>query len=67
MPLLPAHRRRPAAALLKHPVRYKLWTWVSKLNANHARYAWLSLFSVALVDLYIYLLATGVIDDPRFF
>ena len=31
------------------------------------RYAWFSLFSVALVDLYIYLLATNVIDDPRFF
>ena len=20
----------------KHPVRYRLWTWVSKLNASHA-------------------------------
>ena len=51
----------------KHPVRYRLWTWVSKLNARHANYAWASLFSVALVDLYIYLLASGVLDDPRFF
>jgi hypothetical protein len=51
----------------KHPVRYKLWTWVSVLNKRHANYAWLSLFSVALVDLYIYLLASGVFDDPRFF
>ena len=51
----------------KHPVRYRLWTWVSKLNARHANYAWSSLFSVALVDLYIFLLASGVIDDPRFF
>ena len=51
----------------KHPVRYKMWTFVSKLNNNHARYAWYSLFSVALVDLYIYLLATNVFDDPRFF
>ena len=25
----------------KHPVRYQMWTWVSKLNASHARYAWL--------------------------
>ena len=24
----------------KHPVRYRLWTWVSKLNAKHAHYAW---------------------------
>jgi len=51
----------------KHPVRYKLWTWVSTLNANHARYAWLSLFSVAFADLYVYLLSTGAFEDPRFF
>lgn len=51
----------------KHPVRYRLWTWVSKLNAHHAKYAWYSLFSVALVDLYIWLLAMGTFDDPRFF
>jgi hypothetical protein len=51
----------------KHPVRYKLWTWVSKLNRKHAQYAWLSLFSVALADLYVYLLAVGAFSDPRFF
>ncbi|GAB3765815.1 hypothetical protein [Microlunatus parietis] len=51
----------------KHPVRYKLWTWVSKLNARHSLLAWASLFSVALADLYIYLLSTGVITDVRFF
>ena len=51
----------------KHPVRYKMWTFVSKLNARHANYAWASLFSVALVDLYIFLLAANVFDDPRFF
>ena len=51
----------------KHPVRYRLWTWVSKLNTSHARYAWLSLFSVAIADFYIYLLSTGAIEDLRFF
>ncbi len=51
----------------KHPVRYRMWTFVSKLNARHAQYAWYSLFSVALVDLYIFLLAANVFDDPRFF
>ncbi len=51
----------------KHPVRYRAWTFVSRLNVNHARYAWVSLFSVALVDLYIYLLATGRIEDVKFF
>ena len=51
----------------KHPVRYKMWTWVSKHNARHGLYAWLSLFSIAIVDLYVYLLSTGAFEDPRFF
>ena len=51
----------------KHPVRYRLWTWVSKLNGGHARYAWLSLFSVAFADVYVLLLSTGAFSDPRFF
>ncbi|MCW2787215.1 MAG: hypothetical protein JWP74_3732 [Marmoricola sp.] len=51
----------------KHPVRYKLWTWVSKINIHHAKFAWYSLFSVALTDLYIYLLSNGTISETRFF
>jgi len=51
----------------KHPVRYRLWSAVSRMNRDHPKYAWLSLFSVALADLYVYLLATGVITDVRFF
>jgi hypothetical protein len=51
----------------RHPVRYRLWTWVSKLNAHHAKFAWYSLFSVAIADLYVWLLAANVFDDPRFF
>jgi hypothetical protein len=51
----------------KHPIRYRAWTFVSKLNVHHAKYAWYSLFSVALVDLYIYLLSNGTITDVRFF
>jgi len=51
----------------KHPVRYRLWTAVSRLNPHHPKFAWLSLFSVALADLYVYLLATGAFTDPRFF
>ena len=51
----------------RHPVRYRMWTWVSKQNESHARYAWLSLFSVAIADFYVYLLATGTITDLRFF
>jgi hypothetical protein len=48
-------------------VRYKLWTWVSKLNNRHAAYAWLSLFSVAIADLYVLLISSGAFNDPRFF
>jgi hypothetical protein len=51
----------------RHPVRYRFWTVVSKLNTRHMQLAWVSLFGVALTDLYIYLLAAGVITDVRFF
>ena len=51
----------------KHPVRYRFWTFVSRLNTKHMQIAWVSLFGVALADLYVRLLATGVISDPRFF
>jgi hypothetical protein len=51
----------------KHPVRYKAWTAVSKLNARHMQYAWISLFTVAFADFYVFLLATGTISDLRFF
>jgi hypothetical protein len=51
----------------KHPVRYRLWGLVSRLNGRHGFWAWASLISVALTDLYVYLLATGTISDVRFF
>jgi hypothetical protein len=51
----------------KHPMRYKAWGVVSRLNARHMQYAWVSLFSVALADFYVFLLATGTISDLRFF
>jgi hypothetical protein len=51
----------------KHPLRYKAWTGVSRLNARHMQLAWASLVGVALTDLYVYLLATGAISDLRFF
>jgi hypothetical protein len=50
----------------RHPVRYRFWT-LSKLNARHMQFAWVSLFGVALTDLYVRLLATGTITDLRFF
>ena len=51
----------------KHPVRYWMWTYVSKLNARHMQYAWISLGWVLRTDLYIRLVASGAITDPRFF
>ena len=51
----------------KHPVRYRFWTLVSRLNTKHMQYAWVSLFGVALTDFYVRLLATGAFSDPRFF
>jgi hypothetical protein len=49
------------------PRRYRLWRLVSSLNARHMPIAWVSLVAVALADLYVRLVATGTIDDPRFF
>ena len=51
----------------KHPVRYRFWTFVSRLNTKHMQIAWISLFGVALTDFYVRLLATGALSDPRFF
>jgi hypothetical protein len=46
--------------------RYGIWKPVSLLNARHGLYAWCSLFSVALTDLYVRLVASGAIQDVRF-
>ncbi|RCW42878.1 hypothetical protein DFQ14_108138 [Halopolyspora algeriensis] len=49
----------------KHPVRYWMWTQVTKLNSRHMLLAWASLISVAVVDLYVMLIAGGFFADPR--
>jgi hypothetical protein len=49
----------------KAPARYRVWHVVSRLNERHALFAWLSLFSVGLTDLYIRLVSMGVIRDLR--
>jgi len=51
----------------RHPLRYWLWTQVSKLNRRHMEFAWVSLIFVALTDLYVRLVASGTITDLRFF
>ena len=47
--------------------RHGLWRLVTVLNERHARFAWMSLFSVALTDLYIRMVALGQWTDPRLF
>jgi hypothetical protein len=51
----------------KHPVRYRLWTFVSRLNARHMQLAWWSMYSVMFADLYVRLVAKGIIPDIQFF
>jgi hypothetical protein len=51
----------------KAPVRFWLWRKVTALNARHALLAWISLATVALADLYVRLVASGAISDPRLF
>jgi hypothetical protein len=49
----------------KHPVRYKFWTIVYKLNHHHMKFAWISLIGVALTDAYVWAVSSGLFDDPR--
>ncbi len=44
--------------------RHKAWAWVSLLNERHMVWAWCSLISVGSADLYVRLVARGVISDP---
>jgi len=51
----------------RHPLRYRFWTVVSRLNTNHMKFAWASLFSVAFADFYVFMVATNTFSDLRFF
>jgi hypothetical protein len=51
----------------EHPVRHRLWKFVTPLNARHMQFAWISLFVVALTDLYVRLAASGIIVDRQLF
>jgi hypothetical protein len=48
-------------------LRARLRSGVSRLTVYHAAWAWLSLFSVGLADVFVRLLGAGVIVDPRIF
>lgn len=47
--------------------RHKIWSRLSTFNAHHMFWAWISLFVVGFADLYVRLVASGVITDLRFF
>jgi hypothetical protein len=51
----------------RNPVRYWIWTQISKMNARHMQFAWITLGTLMLTDLYILLVSAGVFSDPRFF
>ncbi len=48
-------------------LRHSLWKLVTVLNERHMVFAWMSLFSVALTDLYIRMVASGHVTDFRIF
>ena len=47
----------------KHPIRYKTWTIVSRLNHYHPNFAWVSLVWVAFTDFYVRQVASGAITN----
>jgi hypothetical protein len=50
----------------KHPVRYWIWTQVTKLNTRHQQLAWTTLGTLVLTDFYVMLVASGALADLRF-
>ncbi|MFX1757715.1 succinate dehydrogenase membrane subunit sdhd1 [Rhodococcus gordoniae] len=50
----------------KHPVRYRIWTFLSRLNVRHMQFAWITLGTLILTDFYIMLVASETITDLRF-
>jgi hypothetical protein len=51
----------------KSAVRSACYNCSSRLNGRHMLFAWCSLFSVALSDVYIRLCSMGIFSDVRLF
>ena len=51
----------------KHPLRYRGWLFVSRLNGKHMQLAWITLGTLALTDFYIMAVAADWFPDLRFF
>jgi len=50
----------------KHPVRYKSWVIISRLNGKHMQLAWTTLASLAISDFYVMAVSAGWFSDLRF-
>jgi hypothetical protein len=46
-------------------VRYTLWQRLTDLNRNHMWWAWTSLITVTLADVYVRALQAGLLTDPQ--
>lgn len=55
--------RKDCMSCGKHTAQYEAWKKVSWLNARHMQFAWASLLWVMVTDLYVRLVAMGVITD----
>jgi len=51
----------------KHPIRYKAWTIVSKLNHSPQQYAWISLAGVWFADIYVRTVSIHPLLNKYFF
>lgn len=49
------------------PLRKRLYDLSTRLNISHMRWAWTSLFTVALSDAYIRMCSMGILHDVRLF
>jgi hypothetical protein len=47
--------------------RLRAYGWLSVLNRQHSLWAWLSLFSLLITDIYIRLLLADAIPDLKIF
>jgi hypothetical protein len=50
----------------RHPLRYRMWALISKLNAKHMQLAWTTLGTLVVTDFYIMAVSAGWISDLRF-
>ncbi len=50
----------------KHPLRYRAWMFVSKLNAHHMKFAWITLGTLVVTDFYVMAVSAGWFTDLRF-